>query len=45
MKPVQLTRAIPNKTYEALGQAKTMLFLEQLPEVRKMLAGIRQRDD
>ncbi len=24
--------------YEALGQAKTLLFLDQLPEVRKMLA-------
>lgn len=27
-----------DQDYEALGQAKTMLFLERLPEVRKMLA-------
>jgi serine O-acetyltransferase len=28
----------PDTDFEALGQAKTLLFLEQLPEVRKMLA-------
>jgi len=28
----------PDTDYEALGQAKTVLFLEQLPELRKMLA-------
>lgn len=27
-----------DQDYESLGQAKTMLFLERLPEVRKMLA-------
>src|SRR5215470_13291633 len=27
-----------DQDYEALGQAKTMLFLERLPDVRKMLA-------
>ena len=32
------TIATRDQDYEALGQAKTMLFLERLPEVRKMLA-------
>ena len=37
-KPAPPTIATCDQDFEALGQAKTMLFLERLPEVRKMLA-------